>query len=210
MLGKLFSKKGKSKKGGADSQTKALQQIEVLNNKIGELDKKIEFLEKQVKGIEGQVKEALKGGNKKLAKQLLVKKKKLNEQIKQNEGAQMMMEEQKSVLESTESMKSVYETMKSTNEVMKEVTGDFTADKMEDVRDEMEDIKANNEEISNIFSSYQNDAVEDPEVEEELAKYEGELENEAIGELPSANKDTIKVSQVENKPEEEDLNEFLA
>ena len=33
MLSKLFSKKGKNK-GGADNQTKALQQIEVLNKKI--------------------------------------------------------------------------------------------------------------------------------------------------------------------------------
>ena len=84
MLSKLFAKKGKSK-GGADSQTKALQQIEVLNKKIEELDKKIDFLEKQAKGIENQAKEALKSGNKKQAKQLLLKKKKINEQIKQQE-----------------------------------------------------------------------------------------------------------------------------
>jgi elongation factor G len=67
------------------------------------------------------------------------------------------------------------------------------------------------EELKELAEKYRGELLEAvAELDEELAALEGQIANEAVGDLPSANKDTIKVSQVENKPEEEDLNEFLA
>ena len=94
MLSKLFGKKKKEA-----NPDKGLQTLQNLNTQIDTLEKKLDFLDKQGNDLTKQAKAKLKAGDKAGAKKLLTKKNRLVSQIKQLEGAQNMLEEQKGMLE---------------------------------------------------------------------------------------------------------------
>merc|ERR1712096_211159 len=101
----LFGKK-KPKKD-ENTQEKAMAAISDLSTKINDLEEKIKFIEAKKNGLNETAKAKLKSGDKNGARQALAKKKKYDENIKQYDGAIMMMEEQKMMLENAESMKSI-------------------------------------------------------------------------------------------------------
>ena len=68
----------------------------------------------------------------------VAKKKKFDEQIKQYDGAIMMMEEQKMMLENAESLKDVFSTVNQANQVLIESTKGFTVDDLDRIRDDLD------------------------------------------------------------------------
>ena len=112
MIGKLFGKKKKD----IGNPDKGLQTLQALNTQIDTLEKKLDFLDKQGGDLTNQAKAKPKAGDKAGAKKLLTKKNRLVSQIKQLEGAQNMLEEQKAMLENSNTMKDVFSTLKSTDE----------------------------------------------------------------------------------------------
>ena len=63
------------------------------------MEEKIKFIETKKNNLNEQAKTKLKAGDKNGARQALAKKKKFDEQIKQFDGALMLMEEQKMMLQ---------------------------------------------------------------------------------------------------------------
>lgn len=135
MLG-LFGKKKPEKK--ADNSQKAMETMEQLGHKINELEEKIQFLETKKNNQNEVAKQKLKAGDKTGAKQALAKKKKFDEQIKQYDGAIMLMEEQKMMLENAASLKGVFETVKNAGQVLKDATQGFTIDDLDKIRDDID------------------------------------------------------------------------
>ena len=207
MISKLF---GKKKKNPAENKDKALQTIQNLDQQLKDLELKIDHYDKQAQNLTNEAKAKLKAGDKAGAKKLLTKKKRFVEQIKQLEGAQNMMEEQKMMLESQDSMKKIFETVSSTNQAIKEMGKGVSVEEIEKAREEMDEIKDAQKEMGDFFAEYAEEGNED--VEEELDQLEAEMAKETVN-LPDANKEAVpeeSVAKEDNKKEEDALGDFLA
>ena len=134
MISKLF---GKKKKNPAENKDKALQTIQNLDQQIKDLELKIDHYDKQAQNLTNEAKAKLKAGDKAGAKKLLTKKKRFVEQIKQLEGAQNMMEEQRMMLETQDSMKTIFETVSSTNQTIKEIGKGVSVEEIENAEPSM-------------------------------------------------------------------------
>ena len=119
MFKNLFGGKKEKKKPAANID----ETIAMLDKKIKDMELLINNLEVRQNAMQEEAKKKIKAGDKAGAKRILVKKKKIVEQIKQNEGALMMMEEQKGMLENSATTKGVIDAVKKATEVIKENKG---------------------------------------------------------------------------------------
>ena len=207
MISKLF---GKKKKNPAENKDKALQTIQNLDQQIKDLELKIDHYDKQAQNLTNEAKAKLKAGDKAGAKKLLTKKKRFVEQIKQLEGAQNMMEEQKMMLENQYSMKKIFETVSSTNQAIKEMRKGVSVEEIEKAREDMEEMKDAQKEMGDFFAEYADAGNE--EVDEELDQLEAEVAKEEVN-LPDANKEKViqePAAKEDIKKEEDALGDFLA
>ena len=106
---------GGSKKPKQTDQNAVEKSKDELTKQIEELEAKIDFEGKKADELQNQAKAMLKKGNKEGAKKLLAKKKRIEANIKQWEGASAMMEEQKMMLENADTMKNIYSTLSKIN-----------------------------------------------------------------------------------------------
>ena len=207
MISKLF---GKKKKNPAENKDKALQTIQNLDQQIKDLELKIDHYDKQAQNLTNEAKAKLKAGDKAGAKKLLTKKKRFVEQIKQLEGAQNMMEEQRMMLETQDSMKTIFETVSSTNQTIKEIGKGVSVEEIEKAREDMEEMKDAQKEMGDFFAEYADAGNE--EVDEELDQLEAEVAKEEVN-LPDANKEKViqvPAAKEDIKKEEDALGDFLA
>ena len=207
MISKLF---GKKKKNPAENKDKALQTIQNLDQQIKDLELKIDHYDKQAQNLTNEAKAKLKAGDKAGAKKLLTKKKRFVEQIKQLEGAQNMMEEQRMMLETQDSMKTIFETVSSTNQTIKEIGKGVSVEEIEKAREDMEEMKDAQKEMGDLFAEYADAGNE--EVDEELDQLEAEVAKEEVN-LPDANKEKViqvPAAKEDIKKEEDALGDFLA
>ena len=195
---KLFGKKGDKK---APKQDKVQQTQLDLDEKIKQQELKLDNIDKKVNNLQEQAKAKLRAGDKGGAKRLLAQKKKYVEQMKQIEGAIVMMEEQRMMLETAQNTVDIVNTIKNTNQVVKEATKGVSVEDLEDLRGEMEDMKATQDELNDFFKDYAEQNNED--VEEEMAK-------EDVGAMPVSNKENLGPMPAEKVNDEADLNAFLA
>jgi charged multivesicular body protein 4 len=137
-MNSLFGSKKKETKNDPESQAKTMHAIENLTKKIEEMEEKIKFIEIKKNNLNEQAKAKLKSNDKNGARQALAKKKKYDEQIKQFDGAIMMMEEQKMMLETAESNKSIFETVKKANEALVQAQKGMSIEDLENLREQME------------------------------------------------------------------------
>ena len=201
MFNKLFggSKKDKPK----ESKTKTDDAIQQIDKKLSDCELLIQNLDLRQKNLQEEAKKKLKEGDKAGAKRLLVKKKKLFEQMKQTEGAISMMEEQKIMLESAAGTKDIIDTIKYTNSIVQEAMKELNVESLEDLKEEMEEAKAAQKEIADFFTYYANEDMD--EVEDELAQIEAEEAQKAKNIIPSANKGIIE-KEPKNKVKNDELN----
>jgi charged multivesicular body protein 4 len=120
-----------------ENKQKAIETMNKLDGQIKELEEKIDFLEIKKNQQTEIAKTKLKSGDKNGAKQALSKKKKYDEQIKQFDGAMMMMEEQKMILENMESMKNIFEAVNSANQVIKKNQETISLDNIDKIKDDL-------------------------------------------------------------------------
>ena len=201
---------GKKKKNPAENKDKALQTIQNLDQQIKDLELKIDHYDKQAQNLTNEAKAKLKAGDKAGAKKLLTKKKRFVEQIKQLEGAQNMMEEQRMMLETQDSMKTIFETVSSTNQTIKEIGKGVSVEEIEKAREDMEEMKDAQKEMGDFFAEYADAGNE--EVDEELDQLEAEVAKEEVN-LPDANKEKViqePAAKEDIKKEEDALGDFIA
>ena len=117
MFKNLFGGKKEKKKPAANID----ETIAMLDKKIKDMELLINNLEVRQNAMQEEAKKKIKAGDKAGAKRILVKKKKIVEQIKQTEGALMMMEEQKGMLENSATTKGVIDAVKQATAVIKEI-----------------------------------------------------------------------------------------
>ena len=201
MFNKLFG--GGKKDKPKESKTKTDDAIQQIDKKLSDCELLIQNLDLRQKNLQEEAKKKLKEGDKAGAKRLLVKKKKLFEQMKQTEGAISMMEEQKIMLESASGTKDVIDTIKYTNSIVQEAMKELNVESLEDLKEEMEEAKAAQKEIADFFTDYANEDMD--EVEDELAQLEAEEAQKAKNIIPSANKGIIE-KEPKNKVKNDELN----
>ena len=201
MFNKLFG--GGKKDKPKESKTKTDDAIQQIDKKLSDCELLIQNLDLRQKNLQEEAKKKLKEGDKAGAKRLLVKKKKLFEQMKQTEGAISMMEEQKIMLESAAGTKDIIDTIKYTNSIVQEAMKELNVESLEDLKEEMEEAKAAQKEIADFFTYYANEDMD--EVEDELAQIEAEEAQKAKNIIPSANKGIIE-KEPKNKVKNDELN----
>ena len=201
MFNKLFG--GGKKDKPKESKTKTDDAIQQINKKLSDCELLIQNLDLRQKNLQEEAKKKLKEGDKAGAKRLLVKKKKLFEQMKQTEGAISMMEEQKIMLESAAGTKDVIDTIKYTNSIVQEAMKELNVESLEDLKEEMEEAKTAQKEIADFFTDYANEDMD--EVEDELAQLEAEEAQKDKNIIPSSNKGIIE-KEPKNKVKNDELN----
>ena len=194
---------GGGKKDKNKSKVNVEEAIQNLDKKIKDMELLLNNYEVRQNALQEEAKDKLRAGDKAGAKRILAKKKRIVDQIKTTEGALMMMEEQKGMLENAETVKGTIETIKAAGQVIKE--NQVNIEDLEKIKDDMEELKSTNDEIKDFFSDIvdQNEA----DVEDDLKALEAEMQNDANKELPSAVKTEITGNEVKN--EEKDLEAFI-
>jgi hypothetical protein len=209
----LFGKKKDDNKTKKKEQNKeaVIETISKLNKEINDIEEKIQHLEAKKNGQLAIAKEKLAKGEKTQAKQALQKKKWFDDQIKSLDGAMMMLEEQKMMLDGTMSMGSVYEALQQGSQAINLASENFKVEDLDKIRDEMEDNKMTFNEKNEFFKEYS--VVDDPELDDELDQLASELDNEALPDVSKKVKEDIKVEvpkeDIKNK-ELQNLEDFLA
>jgi len=132
----LFGKKNKD--SVSKNSLDPLKTIEELTTKIDHMEEKIRFIETRKKNLNEQAKIKLKAGDKNAARQALAKKKKYDEQIKQFDGAIMLMEEQKMMLEGAESMRAILESIKKANSILASTQKCMNVEDIVNIKEEIE------------------------------------------------------------------------
>ena len=178
--------------------------IKNLDKKINDMELLLNNYETRSNALQEEAKKKIKAGDKNGAKRILVKKKKLVDQIKTYEGAIMMMEEQKGMLESAAATKDMIDTVKKANAVIKENKVDI--EQLEQVKEDMDDLKDQQAEMNDFFKDYADENQEG--VEDDLKALEEEMEKEASQNLPMANKEKISTKE-KIKNEENELEKFM-
>jgi len=129
-------------KNNQDSKTQngldPIKAIEDLTTKIDHIDEKIRFIETKKKNLNEHAKNKLRVGDKNGARQALAKKKKYDEEIKQFDGAIMLMEEQKMMLEGAESMKTVLDSIKKANNILVSTQNGMNVEDIVNIKEEIE------------------------------------------------------------------------
>ena len=194
---------GGGKKDKKKTKVNVEETIQNLDKKIKDMELLINNYEVRANALNEDAKAKLRAGDKAGAKRILAKKKRIVEQIKTTEGAMMMMEEQKGMLENAETVKGTIETIKQAGQVIKD--NQVNMDELYKVKEDMEDLKAQGDEIKDFFSDMVDQNEED--VEDDLKALEAEIQNDANKELPSAVKTEITGNEVKN--EEKDLEAFM-
>ncbi len=132
----LFGKKKQEPK--TQNQLDPIKAIGELTTRIDHIEEKIRFIETKKTNLNEQAKVKLKAGDKNGARQALAKKKKYDEQIKQFDGAIMLMEEQKMMLEGAESMKTVMEAIKNANTILSTTQKGMNVEEIVNIKEELE------------------------------------------------------------------------
>ena len=205
MFNKLFG--GGKKDKPKEPKVNIDDTIKTLDQKLSDLELLTQNLDVRQKNLQEEAKKKLKAGDKEGAKRLLVKKKKLLDQLKQTEGAMTMMEEQKMQLESAGATKEIVDTLKTTNQIVKEAMKELNIESLEELKEQMEEIKEKQNEINNFFADYVDEQNDD--LEDELNALEKEEAQKNA--MPAANKEKIHVEE-KNKVKNEDefnLDQFL-
>jgi hypothetical protein len=206
----LFGKKGggdKAKKK-EENKDKVLETINKLNGEVDHLEEKIKHLEAKKNGQTALAKEKLQKGDKNGAKQCLQKKKWFDDQIKTLDGAMMMLEEQKMMLDGTMSMGTVYDALKQGSDAINLASDNFKVEDLDKIRDEMEDNKMAFEEKNEFFKEYS--VKDDPELDDELDQLANELEEEALPDVKQKHKEVIIEADVTEKNKNDEVNNLEA
>jgi DNA repair exonuclease SbcCD ATPase subunit len=202
MFKNLFG--GKKDKKNTNTNVNIQETIKNLDKKINDMELLLNNYETRSNALQEEAKKKIKAGDKNGAKRILVKKKKLVDQIKTYEGAIMMMEEQKGMLESAAATKDMIDTVKKANAVIKENKVDI--EQLEQVKEDMDELKDQQAEMNDFFKDYADENQEG--VEDDLKALEEEMEKEASQNLPMANKEKISTKE-KIKNEENELEKFM-
>ena len=202
MFKNLFG--GKKDKKNTNTNVNIQETIKNLDKKINDMELLLNNYETRSNALQEEAKKKIKAGDKNGAKRILVKKKKLVDQIKTYEGAIMMMEEQKGMLESAAATKDMIDTVKKANAVIKENKVDI--EQLEQVKEDMDELKDQQAELNDFFKDYADENQEG--VEDDLKALEEEMEKEASQNLPMANKEKISTKE-KIKNEENELEKFM-
>jgi len=202
MFKNLFG--GKKDKKNTNTNVNIQETIKNLDKKINDMELLLNNYETRSNALQEEAKKKIKAGDKNGAKRILVKKKKLVDQIKTYEGAIMMMEEQKGMLESAAATKDMIDTVKKANAVIKENKVDI--EQLEQVKEDMDELKDQQAEMNDFFKDYADENQEG--VEDDLKALEEEMEKEASQNLPMASKEKISTKE-KIKNEENELEKFM-
>lgn len=167
--------------GGQQKKELPKKAIVQLREHIATLNKKEEYLEKQI-SRQDEIARQNVTTNRSVAKLALRKKKKLETELDRIENQIESLETQLSAIESANLNLETMKAMKQGAKAIKQIHSDFNVDKVDETMDDIRDQVEVSQEISDAISRpLGSDAVDDDELEEELAAMEKSTEGAKVG-----------------------------
>ena len=181
-----------------------------LDDKCKEFDEKIQNLENQANNLKNEAKMKLMNGDKEGARRIMVKHKKMIDEMKQNEAALNMLEEQKLMLDS-QSSSGAMDMFKCASNAVKDATCAMGVEDIECMKDNMEIIESNQSEkneLNDFFKEYGD--YDEMDAMDAIDELENEIENEKNSANYEFNGNIFNEQDKHQKKEEEDLAMFLS
>jgi hypothetical protein len=174
----LFGKKKKEAPKLSDT-------IKNLRAAQGQLEKQEAHLDVQRKAAIEEAKKRLKAKDKRGAEFQLKRKKMFDKQIEQVYGKRQNLEQQIMALESASSNKDFVQALKLGRDAMARALEESSADEVSDVVDKIQEQMQDVDEIGERLAAPIGEAVNEDELEDELASLEAEIADEDVLKAPS-------------------------
>ncbi|KAL0226417.1 hypothetical protein P9112_013741 [Eukaryota sp. TZLM1-RC] len=171
----LFGKKkqsSSSSQGGSDVNSV----IEKQRTTLESLEKRCTFLEKKRDALAAEARKHVAAGNKRNAMSVLRRKKTLEGQLQQLDGARHNIESQMAVLEGTATQRMVMDAFSEGTSALKSMHGNLDADAVHDQMDEFRDVMETAQEAADAISQPLFDTgMDEDDLMAELNELEGEV-----------------------------------
>lgn len=174
----LFGKKKKEAPKLSDT-------IKNLRAAQGQLEKQEAHLDDQRKAAIEEAKKRLKAKDKRGAEFQLKRKKMFDKQIEQVYGKRQNLEQQIMALESASSNKDFVQALKLGRDAMARALEESSADEVSDVVDKIQEQMQDVDEIGERLAAPIGEAVNEDELQDELASLEAEIADEDVLKAPS-------------------------
>ena len=210
MFGKLFGKPAEKPKEAP--KVDPMQEINKLNDTLNTLEKRHKVLSLKKDECRDEALKAKKAGDQRTALKWMQRMKTIDKDLAKIDGQQLVLEQQKVMLEGSVSDAGVFQAMKSGKDAIKNLQKEANIDDIADVKADLEEMMAEHSEAQEMWAGYANEGKDELLDElEELEAESAQKELEAMDLAPSQPiKQKPKPAQkyVEEQKEEEDEDEL--
>ena len=194
--------------------------IDKLRDQSEMLDKRNNYNVTRIEKLTLEIKGKLSSGDKKGAMLLLQQKKKLDAEIEQHQGTQLLLQNQLSALECATLNKDVVDALSLGNATIKRLTKDIPVTRIDDLMEDIHEMQDAQAQIQNAMSAPLHQLYDDPDLLAELEEMEADVaearaqtqaDAENVLNLPSAPTKMPKAAAktaVEDDDEDEILREL--
>ena len=167
--------------------------IDKLRDQSEMLDKRNNYNVTRIEKLTLEIKGKLSSGDKKGAMLLLQQKKKLDAEIEQHQGTQLLLQNQLSALECATLNKDVVDALSLGNATIKRLTKDIPVTRIDDLMEDIHEMQDAQAQIQNAMSAPLHQLYDDPdllaeleEMEADVAEAHAQADAENVLNLPSA------------------------
>lgn len=187
--------------------------IDKLRDQSEMLDKRNNYNVTRIEKLTLEIKGKLSSGDKKGAMLLLQQKKKLDAEIEQHQGTQLLLQNQLSALECATLNKDVVDALSLGNATIKRLTKDIPVTRIDDLMEDIHEMQDAQAQIQNAMSAPLHQLYDDPDLLAELEEMEADVaeahahaDAENVLNLPSA---PTKMPKAAAKTAAEDEDEIM-
>jgi len=149
--------------------------IEKLRDQSEMLDKRNNYNVTRIEKLTLEIKGKLSSGDKKGAMLLLQQKKKLDAEIEQHQGTQLLLQNQLSALECATLNKDVVDALSLGNATIKRLTKDIPVTRIDDLMEDIHETQDAQAQIQNAMSAPLHQLYDDPDLLAELEEMEADV-----------------------------------
>jgi hypothetical protein len=172
-----FFRKSKDTAAASASAAKAdnITVIDKLRDQSEMLDKRNNYNVTRIEKLTLEIKGKLSSGDKKGAMLLLQQKKKLDAEIEQHQGTQLLLQNQLSALECATLNKDVVDALSLGNATIKRLTKDIPVTRIDDLMEDIHEMQDAQAQIQNAMSAPLHQLYDDPDLLAELQEMEADV-----------------------------------
>ena len=159
MFGKLFGKPAEKPKEAP--KVDPMQEINKLNDTLNTLEKRHKVLSMKKDECRDEALKAKKANDTRTALKWMQRMKTIDKDLSKIDGQQLVLEQQKVMLEGSVSDVSVFQAMKTGKDAIKNMQKEANIDDIADVKADLEDMMADHAEMQDMWAGYANEGKDE-------------------------------------------------